>query len=184
MRCGHGGTDRRTGGVETGMRTGYGKVAVAFVAAASLTSCGSKALDPGARPMHPSTSLPAVGRASPSKPVKTVITAPPTRIHQRPGQFSPTVVWRGARLIVTAYGSSTCPLVAAAAVVPLRNRISVVLQRQTREHACTADYAPHRSDVPAPHSDIDLARDVYASLDAVGLQGRWVKVELVHPRLS
>ncbi len=50
--------------------------------------------------------------------------------------------------------------------------------------ACTDDYAPHRTRIPAPAGDIDLGSDVYATFELAGAPLQRIPVELFHPTLK
>lgn len=102
-----------------------------------------------------------------------------------PGEFAPEVVWKGDQLIVTAFGSGTCKPVATEAVVSDTHTVLVRFDEPGANpgQACTDDYAPNRSRIPAPTGDIDLASDVYAVFELAGASRQLIPVQLVSPNL-
>ncbi len=156
-----------------------------------LLGCGTQtsgraAADAPTSPSQTSRSPASPGlTAAPDKPTTgTVITPPLKGKRVLPGDFAPEVVWRHDRLIVTAYGSSTCRPVADAAAVSGQHTIVVTFGSPPNGVACTDDYGPTRSRIPAPSGDIDLDSKVYAAFDLEGTPPQPIPVQLVNPVLN
>ena len=156
-----------------------------------LLGCGSQpsggdAAQATASPSQTSSSSPRSSglTAAPDKPTGTVLTPPPPGTPVRPGDWGGEVVWKHDMLIVTAYGSSTCRPVAEEAVAADRHTILLVFGDWPDDVACTDDYGPTRSRIPAPGGDIDLTGDVYAMFDLETAPGQRIPVEMVNPVLN
>lgn len=168
----------RAGPVRTAGTPVTGLVAVLLLAAAVVAGCA----DQSGRSLPDAVSGP-ISSGSDTSYRKPPVLSPPQRLW-RSGQFTPSVVWRGDRLIVRVYGSSTCRPVARSALVLPGNRLIVTFERQAPGQGCTADYAPNRSTIAAPTQGVDLSQDVYAAPSPNGIRHGWVKVETVRPRLG
>ncbi len=121
-------------------------------AALALSACGAQQVDAG-RP----------GGDGPDKPIGTDV--PPDDVPSGPAKpMRPKVVWKGATLVVTAFGSSSCPPVASQASATSAHRLRIILQQPPDDQPCTDDYGPHRSRVASPSSGIDLGSPVTARL--------------------
>lgn len=151
---------------------------------ALLLGCGSQA--PGGAAARPPTSSPTSAGLTdaPDKPVGTFVLPPRKRAPIRPGDFTPKVVWKQDMLLVTAFGSSTCRPVADEAVAADQHTIVVTFRHPAAGVACTDDYGPTRSRIPAPAGDIALDSDVYAAFDLEGTAPRLIPVRLVNPVLN
>lgn len=159
-----------------------------------LSGCGTSAGDGDAAeaPSSPSQTSPAAPTspssprltAAPDKPTGTVLTPPPPGPPVRPGDWDGEVVWKHDMLIVTAFGSSTCRPVPEEAVAADRHTVLLIFGDFPDQAACTDDYGPTRSRVPAPSGDIDLNGDVYAMFSLETSRGQRLPVELVNPVLN
>jgi len=129
----------------------------------------------------PSPTTPGLTEA-PEKPVSTVVLPPRKPLPTvTPGDFAPSVVWKGDMLIVTAYGSSMCPPMADEAIAIDRHTIVVSFDKRSANIACTDDYGPSISRIDAPSGDIDVSRDVFATFGLGGAPRQLIPVRLVHP---
>lgn len=154
---------------------------MALSAVTVVLGCGTQPPDDAA-PEDPSdASSPTPPRLTepPNKPSDE--TPPGKPIPVRPGdEFAPTVVWKHDELIVTAYGSGTCRPVATGAAV-VEPQMLLISFQDPPEQACTDDYAPHQSRLPAPAGDVDLQRRVHAVLNLEGAPQWLIKVQLMRP---
>jgi hypothetical protein len=163
--------------------------AAGLVGLLALVGCGTQTSggDAAGAPTPSDSTTPSL-TVVPDKPVKTVLLPPPPRktLPVRPGQFSPEVVWRGDTLLVTAFGSSTCRPVATDAVTADQHTIVVVFADPSSRpgQACTDDYAPHLSRIPAPTGAVDFTDDVYAMFELEGAPRQLIPVQLDHPTPS
>lgn len=148
---------------------------LALSTVAVVQACGSEPRDVRS---SPSPARPTLTQPPDKQPVDTV--APPRKlIRVKPGDpFAPTVVWKRDRLVVTAYGSSSCPPVATGAGIIGPQLLRITFQGPP-EQECTADYAPQLSRIAAPTQQVDLDRKVYAVYDLQGLQRLAIRVRLV-----
>lgn len=156
---------------------------MALSAVTAVFGCGAQTRDDAAGVTPSDTSSPTSPGLTepPKKPSDGTVTPPRKPIPVKPGdEFAPTVVWTQDELMVTAYGSSTCRPVATGAAVVEPQMLLISFQGPP-EQACTDDYAPHLSRLPAPAGDVDLQRRVYAVFDLEGAQRRLIEVSLVHP---
>ena len=164
-----------------------GSSAAGLVGLLLLVGCGTQTSggDAARASTSSDTTTPSL-TVVPDKPVKTVLLPPRKTLPVRPGQFSPEVVWRGDTLLVTAFGSSTCRPVATDAVTADQHTIVVVFADPSSRpgQACTDDYGPHLSRIPAPTGAVDFTDDVYATFELEGAPHRLIPVQLDHPTLS
>lgn len=100
-----------------------------------------------------------------------------------PGDFEPSVVWKGNRLRVTAFGSSSCPPVASAARVVSAHSIAIRFE-PVAGVPCTDDYGAQVSRIAAPVGAEDLSRRVVATLELVGAPAERVRVTFAAPSAS
>ncbi len=156
-----------------------------------LLGCGSQtsggdAAGAAASVSQTSSSSPTspVLTAVPDKGTGTVIVPPRKGKPVAPGDFAPEVVWKQDMLIVTAYGSSTCRPVAEEAVAMDEQTILLTFGDRPDNVACTDDYGPTRSRVPAPSGAVDLNGDVYATFDLEGTPQQLIPVQLIDPVLN
>lgn len=150
-----------------------------------LLGCGSQ-ISGGAAAEAPTSqaqSSPGLTRA-PDKPVGTVLPPPRKQGPVKPGDFAPKVVWKHDTLIVTAFGSSTCRPVADEAVAYDEHTLVVRFGGPPDGVACTDDYGPTRSRIPAPTDGIDLDSKVYAAFELEGTPPGLIPVRLIHPVLN
>ena len=139
-----------------------------------LTGCGQATRDGAGEAAASAASPTSFGLTeAPGKPVGGTYTPPRRPIPVDPDDpFSPSVVWEGDTLIVTAFGSSSCPPVATGATVA-GDQLLLISFADPPEQACTDDYAPSVSRIAAPEGDIDVQREVGAVYDLVGAE-RWL----------
>lgn len=158
-----------------------------------LLGCGSQTSgrDAAEAPTSPSQSSPSPSSPTsprltvePDKTTGTVLTPPPPGRPVRPGDWDGEVVWKHDMLIVTAFGSSICRPVPEEAVAADRHTILLIFGDWPDDVACTDDFAPTRSRIPAPSGDIDLNGDVYALFDLETARSQRMPVELVNPVLN
>ena len=156
---------------------------VAISAVTVVIGCGTQPRDDAAPEAPLETSSPTTPGLTepPDRPSDGAVTPPGEPIPVRPGEeFAPTVEWKEDELLVTAFGSSTCRPVATGAAV-VESQLLLISFQDPPEQACTDDYAPHLTRLPAPSGDVDLQRRVYAVFDLEGAQRRLVEVSLVNP---
>lgn len=167
-------------------RSGCWRILALSGAALALVGCGSRSSggDAGAAETPATSAEPTADVAPPDKPVSTTLLPSPNLPVVR-GQFSPEVVWRGDTLIVTAFGSSLCQPVAKDAAAGDTQTVVVTFNDPTAQgQACTDDYAPNRSKIPAPDGGIDVTDRVYAVFELPGAPLQRVQVQLLHPVLN
>lgn len=156
---------------------------MALAAVSMLSGCGEATRD-GASGTSPSAASqrPPGLTEPPGKPSDGTQTPPTKPIPADPSDpFSPTVVWKGSTLIVTAFGSSSCPPVATGATV-VKEQLLLISFRAPSEQACTDDYAASVSRIAAPEGDIDVQRKVSAVYDLEGAPRWLVDVRLSRPQ--
>jgi hypothetical protein len=153
---------------------------LALSAVAVVQACGSEPRDVRS---SPSPARPTLTQPPDKQPVDPV--APPRKlIRVKPGDpFAPTVVWKRDELVVTAYGSSSCPPVATGAGILGPQLLRITFQEPPAQE-CTADYAPRLSRIAAPTQHLDLDRKVDAVFDLEGLQRLAIRVRLVDPAIQ
>ena len=157
--------------------------AIIVPAVSLLSGCGEATRDGegGAAAPAASQSSPGLTEA-PGKPVGGTYTPPRKPIPVDPTDpFSPSVLWEGDALIVTAFGSSSCPPVATGATVA-DDQLLLISFADPPEQACTDDYAPSVSRIAAPEEDIDVQGEVSAVYDLVGAERWLIDVRLRSPR--
>lgn len=139
-------------------------VAAAALGAVILSGCAA----PGAGPASPSESTPSTPEAS-SQPTPAPNAADPGAI-----ALTPRADWidGGHALVVTTYGSSSCPPVLTEASADGQH-ITVTLG-PSEQKMCTADLAPRATYVPAPDG-VDAATKTTVTID---LQGESTEVEV------
>ncbi len=167
---------------------------IALSSAALLVGCGSttsgEATGGASAPSASSSPTPAGLTQAPDEPVSCGVIPPKQSLPTTPlptvdpgGDFAPEVVWRKDELIVTAFGSSSCPPVAQGAVVVDSRTVAISFEGPPKQ-ACTDDFAPHDSRIPAPSGDIDVESDVYATFDLEVAARQLIPVQLVHPEVD
>lgn len=162
---------------------------VALVAMLLMVGCGTSTANGGAAPttsrsvsISPTAPVPIT---APTSPLSTGVLPP--RAHwptMTPGDFTPEVVWHGSELIVTAFGSRQCQPVPRSAAAADSHTVVVTFESRPKGVACTDDFAPHVSRLPAPAGGIDLNSDVYAAFDLAGAPQQLIPVQLDHPTFS
>lgn len=165
--------------------------AVALSGVVLLFGCGTQTGDDDAAGA-PASASPTSNRSTtaPDEPVSKGVIPPKKPPPKKPlppvdpgDEFTPSVVWRQDELIVTAFGSSSCPPVARGAVVVDPHTVAISFEAPPKQ-ACTDDFAPHDSRIPAPSGDIDVASDVYATFDLDVAARQMIPVQLVHPEVD
>ncbi len=160
--------------------------AAAMVALTTIVGCGGQSSGtPVAATSPPQTSSAVPGdTGSSGRPTRTVVAPSGSGTTVVPDGFAPRVVWKGDMLIVTAFGSSTCPPLAQVATVVDRQTIRVAFGGTERGVPCTDDFGPSRSRVAAPSGGIDLEDDVHALFETGGSPRKPIPVRLVDPVLG
>ncbi len=173
-------------GSPTTMKSRRVTASVTVLAAASvLSGCGDATRD-SLDVAHPSTAeqgSPGLTEP-PGKQVSGIFKLPRKLTPVDPGDpFSPTVVWKGSILIVTAFGSSSCPPLAAHATV-IAEQLLLIDFTDPPEQACTDDYAASVSRIPAPEGEVEVQREISAVYDLEGAQRSLIAVRLIRPEQS
>jgi hypothetical protein len=155
---------------------------IVFSAVNMLAGCGDGTRDnASATTSSAAAHTPPSLIAPPDKPVGGTITPPRKPVLVESGDpFAPIVVWRGDMLIVTAFGSSSCPPVATGALV-VEPQVLLIHFEDPPEQACTDDYGASVSRIAAPEGDIDVERRVSAMYDLAGAERWLIRVRMQRP---